>query len=227
MHERGYLGPEVTPEYWITHYNRWIPFDPEALKRLLDEYCVAAGVEIRYFTRVIDADVDGRTRQRRDHQQRRRAQRSSRPRPSSTAPATPCWPTLAAPSARSPGATGRSSRRRCARPSPASTGTIRPTTPTRGTDAIREKVEGRISCRRPIADGHFTQPDHFIAGHEQGRPHDRQPERRPHLRPRRPEREEPVGRHDRRPQGRGRIHGVLPQIRAGLRAHRAARRRRR
>ena len=61
MHERGYLGPEVTPEYWITHYNRWIPFDPEALKRLLDEYCVAAGVEIRYFTRVIDADVDGRT----------------------------------------------------------------------------------------------------------------------------------------------------------------------
>ncbi len=40
MHERGYLGPEVTPEYWITHYNRWIPFDPEALKRLLDEYCV-------------------------------------------------------------------------------------------------------------------------------------------------------------------------------------------
>ncbi len=61
MHARGYLGPEVTPEYWITHYNRWIPFDPEALKRLLDEYCVEAGVEIRYFTRVIDADVDGRT----------------------------------------------------------------------------------------------------------------------------------------------------------------------
>jgi hypothetical protein len=61
MHERGHLGPEVTPEYWITHYNRWIPFDPEALKRLLDEYCVNAGVEIRYFTRVIDADVDGRS----------------------------------------------------------------------------------------------------------------------------------------------------------------------
>ena len=61
MHERGYLGPEVTPEYWITHYNRWIPFDPEALKRLLDEYCIEAGVEIRYFTRVIAADVSGRT----------------------------------------------------------------------------------------------------------------------------------------------------------------------
>jgi hypothetical protein len=59
MHERGYLGPEVTPEFWITHYNRWIPFDPEALKRLLDQYCVDAGVEIRYFTRLIDADAEG------------------------------------------------------------------------------------------------------------------------------------------------------------------------
>src|ERR1700752_4203234 len=59
MHERGFLGPEVTPEYWITHYNRWIPFDPEALKRVLDEYCVEAGVEIRYFTKVIDAECRG------------------------------------------------------------------------------------------------------------------------------------------------------------------------
>ncbi len=59
MFARGCLGPEVTPEYWITHYNRWIPFDSEKLKRLLDEYCVEAGVEIRYFTKVIDADVDG------------------------------------------------------------------------------------------------------------------------------------------------------------------------
>jgi hypothetical protein len=61
MHARGFLGPEVTPEFWITHYNRWIPFDPESLKRLLDDYCVAAGVEIRYFTKLIDADVAGHT----------------------------------------------------------------------------------------------------------------------------------------------------------------------
>src|SRR6266436_6646753 len=61
MHSRGFLGPEVTPEYWITHYNRWIPFKPEPLKRLLDEYCVDAGVDIRYFTRLIDADAQGHT----------------------------------------------------------------------------------------------------------------------------------------------------------------------
>ncbi|MGH6767457.1 MAG: FAD-dependent oxidoreductase [Xanthobacteraceae bacterium] len=59
MHDRGFLGPEVTADYWITHYNRWIPFDPESLKRLLDEYCVEAGVEIRYFTRVVDAEIEG------------------------------------------------------------------------------------------------------------------------------------------------------------------------
>jgi hypothetical protein len=60
MHDRGFLGPEVTPDYWVTHYNRWIPFNAESLKRLLDEYCVKAGVEIRYFTRVIDAAAEGR-----------------------------------------------------------------------------------------------------------------------------------------------------------------------
>src|ERR1700704_144780 len=58
MHERGFLGPEVTPHYWVTHYNRWIPFNPESLKRLLDDFCVKAGVDIRYFTRVVDADAD-------------------------------------------------------------------------------------------------------------------------------------------------------------------------
>jgi hypothetical protein len=35
-----------------------VGFNPEALKRLLDKLCKEAGVEVRYFTRVIDADVD-------------------------------------------------------------------------------------------------------------------------------------------------------------------------
>lgn len=59
MYGRGLLGPEVTPEFWITHYNRWIPFHQEGLKLLLDELCVAAGVEIRYFTQVADAETQG------------------------------------------------------------------------------------------------------------------------------------------------------------------------
>lgn len=60
MYEKRLLGPEVTPDYWITHYNRWIPFHPEGLKWLLDTMCVEAGVEIRYFSRVADVEMDGR-----------------------------------------------------------------------------------------------------------------------------------------------------------------------
>jgi hypothetical protein len=60
MHQRGFLGPGVTPDFWHKHYNRWIPLHPEGLKRLLDEKAVEAGVDIRFFTRVIDAEVEGR-----------------------------------------------------------------------------------------------------------------------------------------------------------------------
>lgn len=60
LYQRGYLGPHVTLDFWKTHYNRWIPFQPEPLKRVLDELVVNAGVDVRYFTTVIDADVEGR-----------------------------------------------------------------------------------------------------------------------------------------------------------------------
>ncbi|MBQ2675950.1 MAG: FAD-dependent oxidoreductase [Clostridia bacterium] len=63
LYERKKLGPEITPEDYLKNYLTWIPFDPEALKILLDELCVKAGVEIRYFTRVIDADAqDGKVK---------------------------------------------------------------------------------------------------------------------------------------------------------------------
>jgi len=59
MHQRGFLGPGVTPDFWQSHYNRWIPFHPEGLKRVLDEKATGAGVDVRFFTRVIDAEVQG------------------------------------------------------------------------------------------------------------------------------------------------------------------------
>ena len=61
MHQRGILGPHVVPEFLYSQLNRWVPFKPEALKRLLDEMVVDAGVDVRFFTRVIDAEAqDGR-----------------------------------------------------------------------------------------------------------------------------------------------------------------------
>lgn len=57
LYERGELAPQVTPDFWRKHYHCWTPFRAEGLKRLLDELVQSAGVEVRFFTRVIDADA--------------------------------------------------------------------------------------------------------------------------------------------------------------------------
>src|SRR5580698_1504407 len=58
LYERKFLGPEVTPDYWRKKYLTWTPFNVEGYKLVLDEKMTEAGVEVRFFTRVIDADVD-------------------------------------------------------------------------------------------------------------------------------------------------------------------------
>ncbi|MDD5350217.1 MAG: FAD-dependent oxidoreductase [Chthoniobacteraceae bacterium] len=58
LYERGFLQPGIDPETWRRKYHCWTPFNTEGYKLLLDELAVAAGVEVRFFTRVIDADVD-------------------------------------------------------------------------------------------------------------------------------------------------------------------------
>ncbi|MBC5784583.1 FAD-dependent oxidoreductase [Ramlibacter sp. USB13] len=60
MWERKAFGPQVTPDYLDRQLNRWVPFNPEHLKRILDEFTVQAGVEVRFFTRVVEADMHGR-----------------------------------------------------------------------------------------------------------------------------------------------------------------------
>ncbi len=56
LYERGAIEPGRGPEQW-QRTKRGFGFDPEALKRLLDERCDDAGVEVRFATRVIDAEV--------------------------------------------------------------------------------------------------------------------------------------------------------------------------
>lgn len=58
LYERGYVPDLLSPERWRKQQMRWTPFDSEGLKLLLDELTEQAGVEVRFFTRVIDADVD-------------------------------------------------------------------------------------------------------------------------------------------------------------------------
>ena len=57
LYERGFLGPQVTPDFWLKEYHRWVPFSSEGLKLVLDESTQDAGVEVRFFTRLIDVDV--------------------------------------------------------------------------------------------------------------------------------------------------------------------------
>ena len=57
MYSRGFLAPGLNPDTWRKNYHNWTHFKVEGLKLLLDELATDAGVEVRFFTRVIDADA--------------------------------------------------------------------------------------------------------------------------------------------------------------------------
>ncbi len=57
LYEQGGLPPDVKPERW-TSLRRGTGFNAEHYKRLLDQLCVDSGVELRFFTKAIDVDVD-------------------------------------------------------------------------------------------------------------------------------------------------------------------------
>jgi len=58
LYKRGFLGPNEKPEIYEKRYHHWTPFQAEGYKLVLDEYVTAAGVEVRFLTRVIDAEAD-------------------------------------------------------------------------------------------------------------------------------------------------------------------------
>lgn len=60
LYTRGFLAPGIDPNSWRKKYMTWTPFNVEGYKLLLDELAVKAGVEVRFFTRVIDADAAAR-----------------------------------------------------------------------------------------------------------------------------------------------------------------------
>ncbi len=58
LYQRSFLKPGIHPDTWRVKYHCWTPFNPEGLKLVLDEKAIDAGVEVRFFTKVIDADSD-------------------------------------------------------------------------------------------------------------------------------------------------------------------------
>jgi hypothetical protein len=58
-YRRGFMAPSVTPETWEKGYMTWLPFNGEGLKLLYDELALDAGVELRFFTSLIDVQATG------------------------------------------------------------------------------------------------------------------------------------------------------------------------
>lgn len=62
LFQRGFLKPGIDPDTWRKQYHKWTPFNVEGYKLVLDEFAIAANVEVRFFTRLIDAEVNSKTR---------------------------------------------------------------------------------------------------------------------------------------------------------------------
>lgn len=59
LYARGFMAPGINPDCWRKEYHKWSQFQSEGFKLVLDEMAMAAGVEVRFFTRVIDAQAEG------------------------------------------------------------------------------------------------------------------------------------------------------------------------
>jgi flavin-dependent dehydrogenase len=59
LHGRGFLPSSVSPDVWHRGHRQAIPFNGEGLKLLMDEFVEGAGVEIRFFTSLIDVLTKG------------------------------------------------------------------------------------------------------------------------------------------------------------------------
>ena len=57
MARRGFVPYKQMPEQ-LAAFHHWTHFNPEGYKTVLDEFVQKAGVEVRFFTKLIDADAD-------------------------------------------------------------------------------------------------------------------------------------------------------------------------
>ena len=57
MYAQGYISPYYSFDRFTQRRGMYTPFDPEGMKLLLEEMTQDAGVDVRFFTRVIDAAV--------------------------------------------------------------------------------------------------------------------------------------------------------------------------
>jgi ribulose 1,5-bisphosphate synthetase/thiazole synthase len=58
LYHRGFIPDDETPDTWNKKFHVWTRFHPEGYKLLLDEMVTKAGVDVRFFTQVVDVQAD-------------------------------------------------------------------------------------------------------------------------------------------------------------------------
>lgn len=58
LYRRGFLGPDERPEIYNKAFLHWTPFNAEGYKLILDDLVTEAGIEVRFFTKVIDVEAN-------------------------------------------------------------------------------------------------------------------------------------------------------------------------
>jgi hypothetical protein len=58
LYKRGFMPPDTSPDSWRKTHHVWTPFHPEGYKLVLDELVTKAGVDVCFFTQVIDVQAD-------------------------------------------------------------------------------------------------------------------------------------------------------------------------
>lgn len=57
MHARGFIPEKYDRVFWTKIHNRGLGYSTEGLKLLLDELCSDAGVDVRFFSKMVEVDA--------------------------------------------------------------------------------------------------------------------------------------------------------------------------
>jgi hypothetical protein len=63
MYQRGFIESHVSPDAWRKGHLKDVPHNVEGYKLILDEFATKAGVDVCFFTRLIDVDADAQAGQ--------------------------------------------------------------------------------------------------------------------------------------------------------------------
>ena len=58
MHARGFIPEKYDRTFWTKIHNRGLGYSTEGLKLILDEWCADAGVDVRFYTKLVEVEAE-------------------------------------------------------------------------------------------------------------------------------------------------------------------------